>query len=205
MPAPVTNRTMDREVLRGRIYDTAIAEFRARGYEGATIEAIALRAGVAKGTLFNFYRTKLDVLIEYYWDLDARVAPLREKLDARRPVRALVAYADAVEKLVREEGRLGIDLLDQTVDNAALRDVDHRSGESDEKDYARFFARCRDAGTVRANIDPERAGAMFLDLWSGSVRRWMAADRKGSIAAILKPKLEDLFAGIGPAATKRRA
>jgi hypothetical protein len=38
---------------------------------------------------------------------------------------------------------------------------------------------------------------MFLDIWSGSVRRWMAADRRGTISAILKPKLDDLFAGIG--------
>jgi hypothetical protein len=119
-------------------------------------------------------------------------------LDARDPVRALADYAGQVESLLREEGRLGIDLIVQTTNDRTMADVDRRSGDNDERDYVRFFERCRDAGTVRAGLSPERAAALFFDVWAGSVRRWSAGGRAVPLAQILKEKLDDLFIGLGP-------
>jgi AcrR family transcriptional regulator len=42
--------------------DAAIAVFRERGYEGTTIPAIADRAGIAQGTLYNYFPSKEKLL-----------------------------------------------------------------------------------------------------------------------------------------------
>jgi len=42
--------------------DAAIAVFRERGYEGTTIPAIAERAGIAQGTLYNYFPSKEKLL-----------------------------------------------------------------------------------------------------------------------------------------------
>jgi AcrR family transcriptional regulator len=44
------------------IMDAAIAVFRERGYEGTTIPAIAERAGIAQGTLYNYFPSKEKLL-----------------------------------------------------------------------------------------------------------------------------------------------
>lgn len=47
----------------GRILEAAAALFREAGYEGAKIEAIAAKADVSVGTIYNYYRNKGDILV----------------------------------------------------------------------------------------------------------------------------------------------
>src|SRR5439155_17932532 len=44
------------------IMDAALAVFHERGYQGTTIPAIAERAGVAQGTLYNYFTSKEKLL-----------------------------------------------------------------------------------------------------------------------------------------------
>jgi AcrR family transcriptional regulator len=46
-----------------RILEAAAELFRAAGYEGAKIEAIAAQAEVSIGTIYNYYRNKGDLLV----------------------------------------------------------------------------------------------------------------------------------------------
>jgi AcrR family transcriptional regulator len=192
------NRTLPRAELRAKIYVAAISTFREQGYRRATIEAITARAQVAKGTFFNFYKTKLDVLTEYYWQVDARIAPLRAALDPRKPLHSLARYARRVEREFAREGELLVDLLMETMSDEALRQVDHESGESDARQFAQFFDRARALGTARADLDPQKAADLLIDVWAGSIRRWLAAKRGPSLAAIFKSKVAEVFRGLGP-------
>lgn len=46
-----------------RIVEAAAALFREHGYDGARIEAIAERAGLSVGTIYNYYESKGDLLV----------------------------------------------------------------------------------------------------------------------------------------------
>lgn len=192
------NRSRPREELRRAIYEAAIAAFRASGYERATIEAITTRAGVAKGTFFNFYKTKLDVLAEYYWQIDTRLAPLREGLDPAHPVKALARYARAVESELRREGDLLVDLLIQTMRDDAMRKMDQDSGEADARQFANFLRKARAVGRVRRTLDPDKGAALIIDVWAGAMRSWLDGGCKASLARIFTAKVEDLFQGFAP-------
>jgi AcrR family transcriptional regulator len=50
--------------LRERLFQVSLAHFRRRGYTGASVSAITLETGVAKGTFFNHFPTKDHVLSE---------------------------------------------------------------------------------------------------------------------------------------------
>ncbi|QGU93765.1 TetR family transcriptional regulator [Clostridium bovifaecis] len=43
------------------IFEAAIKEFSSNGYNGATVDDIALKAGVAKGTLYYHFKSKEDI------------------------------------------------------------------------------------------------------------------------------------------------
>ena len=47
-----------RTATRGRLLETAAAHFARRGLAGASIDAISLEAGFAKGTIYNYFPSK---------------------------------------------------------------------------------------------------------------------------------------------------
>ena len=67
----------DAAASRLELLDAAAAEFAARGYRGATVDAIARRAGLSKGTFYWVFDSKDDVFR----------ALLEERID--RPVHAI--------------------------------------------------------------------------------------------------------------------
>jgi AcrR family transcriptional regulator len=66
--------TRRRERSRRAIYDAALALVSEVGYQRTTIEGIAARAGVGKQTIYRWWPTKGDVLLEAFLDLSEQAA-----------------------------------------------------------------------------------------------------------------------------------
>jgi len=49
---------------RERLYEAALSLFRSQGYDATTVDQITRRAGLAKGTFFNYFPTK-DAVLRY--------------------------------------------------------------------------------------------------------------------------------------------
>ncbi|QHT62683.1 TetR/AcrR family transcriptional regulator [Paenibacillus lycopersici] len=58
------NRELKKEQTRARIKEAALSLFSEQGYEPATVEAIAKQAGVAKGTFFNYFASKDELICD---------------------------------------------------------------------------------------------------------------------------------------------
>lgn len=54
----MTTLTRDRERTQGRILDAALAEFAAKGFAGARVDAIARRARINKAMLYHYFGSK---------------------------------------------------------------------------------------------------------------------------------------------------
>src|ERR1051325_8506199 len=93
-PPKASKRSENKERTKERILKTALGLFRKQGLEKTTTREISVKAGIAEGTLFNYFKTKEDLalyffqketqdLIEWYEE-EARLqkAPLPEKLFA---------------------------------------------------------------------------------------------------------------------------
>lgn len=63
------NREEKKRATRKKIMDTALELFAEQGYEATTVHQITERAGVAKGTFFNYFECKEDVFcdIQTFW------------------------------------------------------------------------------------------------------------------------------------------
>ena len=55
---PRKRRSASPEARRAAILDAALEEFTARGYEGARLDDVAKRAGIAKGTIYLYFADK---------------------------------------------------------------------------------------------------------------------------------------------------
>lgn len=95
-PPARRSRKDQREATRQRLLDAAFACLVEHGYAGASTAAIAARAGVSSGALFNQFPTKDDLLAATVDDLFAKLvgeldALLATAVDAAdRPVAAVV-------------------------------------------------------------------------------------------------------------------
>ncbi|GGA15174.1 TetR family transcriptional regulator [Paenibacillus marchantiophytorum] len=58
------NREEKKRVTRKKILDSALELFAEHGYDGTTVHLITERAGVAKGTFFNYFDCKEDVFCD---------------------------------------------------------------------------------------------------------------------------------------------
>lgn len=54
-----------RELVKEKILETAVAVFREKGYDEATIDEITRLVGIAKGTFYNFYASKSEILMSW--------------------------------------------------------------------------------------------------------------------------------------------
>ncbi len=58
---------------RARIIDVAIRMFGKRGMEAPTVEEIAAAANVGKGTIYNYFRTKEEIVVAFMVEVEKRL------------------------------------------------------------------------------------------------------------------------------------
>src|SRR5258707_14774994 len=92
---PVMSRTKQEVVLEFRCSEILAAArkvFAKRGFDTATVDDIAAAAGVAKGTLYLYFRSKREIYLEA---LRRDVLALHEETNSR------VAACDTAEEKIR--------------------------------------------------------------------------------------------------------
>ena len=194
----IRNRAMPRVELRDRIQRTALRLFREHGFDSTSVDQIVAAADVAKGTFFNFYKTKQAVLADYYCELDSFMSDRLQELDPTRPAESLDHLFRSMEHRLRDEGDLACVLFREIMQNPSLGAADFDSGLDDCKQYERFFDSCRTCGTVGESVAPRLAAEIVQDLWASTVQRWFHAGRSFPFADVLTQKIKVLFTGLKP-------
>lgn len=191
-----SNRSRPRAELRDAIYQSALTLFREKGFARTSVDDVVAAAGVAKGTFFNFFPTKLDVMKDYYAAIDLEVARCRDRMDPAKPLEAMRAYAAEVEAILLREGDLMLDLLQLTLADAAMRRMDEDSGAADVDGFATYLSAIQTLGCVAQTIDPVRTSAALVDLWAGAVRVWLAHPVAGVLQEQFGWRVDLLFHGL---------
>ena len=76
---PVGRRAQNKEAIRKRIVTAALNLFQTKGFEATTTRAIARKAGIAEGTVFNYFRTKEDIALHFFeLEVDHAIAAVRQ-------------------------------------------------------------------------------------------------------------------------------
>lgn len=74
-----SRRAQNKEAIRKRIVTAALNLFQTKGFESTTTRAIARKANIAEGTVFNYFRTKEDIALYFFeLEVDHAIAAVRE-------------------------------------------------------------------------------------------------------------------------------
>lgn len=171
-------RAETKERTREKILKAALELFRKRGLEGTTTKEISTKAGIAEGTLFNYFRTKEDLALYFFqketsdliewFENDKRMAkaPLPERLFAivHRQLEYIAPYEDFI-------GAVFFRALqpDSKLNPISLESQEHRLR------YLRFIRGILDDAADRGEIPPVGAmGAYAFGLfYIGVVMHWL--------------------------------
>lgn len=157
-------RVRQKQDREARIIEAAASLFQERGFQETTMQDVAGQAGLAVGTLYNYFRSKTDLgLALVRRDTDEGVAAAERivKKPPADPTRALTALLErALAPFARHERKLWRELV-----SAALRDPSFAAGlfAADLRllDQLTTLVRAlQDRGALRPDADPGRAAVV---------------------------------------------
>jgi len=183
--------------IKERLYTAAVELFTERGYDRTSIDEIAERADVARGTFFNHFQRKED-LISAWGDRrrERLVAMLKET--APHHEGAAVRLRQCMSIL----GQIN-DAEHQQTAEMLLAWVKAGHPLMEEPYVSDLFAAIVDEGTrsgeLRADIVPQQVGNVLRDVYLGALYRWFRekpATPNGHLEKELQAALELLLRGI---------
>ncbi|MFB7597051.1 TetR/AcrR family transcriptional regulator [Streptomyces sp. NPDC056160] len=197
-PALPGRRERSKQRIRERIYTSALTLFAEQGYDGTTIDQIAEHADVARGTFFNYFQRKEDLVTAW---AEAR----KQRLEARME-ESLRAHGDGVTVHL-ERCMLALAEFNETereVTSAMLQAWVKAGRPLLEEPYAgHVFATVVEAGRrrgeVAVDIDPMRVGNILRDAYLGLLYRWsQSAEPQVPLHLELREILRIVLSGILP-------
>jgi TetR/AcrR family transcriptional regulator len=173
------------EAKRHTVTEAAVDEFAARGYSGASMNALVKAAGISKGSLFHYFRSKGDlfegIVDAAFGRVRARVKAVRDgTAEAPLEVR-LAALLDAGFDFVDEHPRLASIYFRvlRSGDGPLARRRLEEMAQLSRRFLAELIADARARGEVASDVDAERA-AWLLD---AMMERLLAARHAGDLPA----------------------
>ncbi|MFD4953163.1 TetR/AcrR family transcriptional regulator [Streptomyces sp. NPDC058451] len=180
-PAPDASRRSEKS--RRAIYAAALALVAETGYPKTTIEAIAARAGVGKQTIYRWWPSKADVLMEAFLDLGEQAAARQEGARADRQPDGIPDTGDLAADL-KTVLRATVDALFDPAFEAPARALAAEGLVNDQVGrqyvakllqpqlelYVHRLRSAQDTGAVRPDIDPRIALELFV---SPLAQRWL--------------------------------
>jgi TetR/AcrR family transcriptional regulator, cholesterol catabolism regulator len=199
----LSRRERRKQEVESRIRAVALELFKAQGFEETTVEQIAARADVAKGTFFNYFPRKEAVLWSIAEDvLNEVLEEIGEPGSWRGPAleqvrRIFLHFASLAER----NRALYRTLMMENMRRFWDRGCQQTPGEEEFRDVIRGILRKgRQEGELRAEVDEHTAASLVEAAYMTTMLEWLREDTsRREIKATLNAKFDVIFRGLQPA------
>jgi AcrR family transcriptional regulator len=204
---PSGHREQKKLETRHRIFRSAFELFALRGFDGTTVEQIAKRAHVAKGTVFNYFPHKTAFLLAAHYEWMARLEDDLGPVDswegsARSRLDRILEHLAELSAEHRELSRMVIfeSMREAHLRMGAAGAADPNQAIHPMEDLTKaVIRRGKAAGDIRPEVDDEQAASLIAATTFSTLVRWLV--RGGSardVKAALAAKLDIIFTGLAP-------
>ena len=175
MTSVESRRERKRAAARTHILSTAIGLFSRRGIDAVTIDEIAAAADVGKGTIYNYFAAKEDIVVAFMADLEARLAPAIARFrPGERPVdRALADYILLHFRLKAPyHAFVRVFLAQMFMDTARFLPYMVEMQKYIDPPLQSLFSALEERGALRAGIDLSQLILSFKTMHLGLTALW---------------------------------
>lgn len=208
---------------RERIFQAALSLFLEKGFDATTVEEIAERADVAKGTVFNYFPNKRAFLAsmgeEWMAQITADLGPIHAWTgSAREQLGEVALHTAQLAAQHRELARLVV--FESMREAHAVMGAGPPEGDPPapvghgppqhqpgppvhhlEALARQVVVRAQEAGGIRAGVDPAQAASLIGGAVSHTLIRWLV--QGGPVEEMrrsISGQLDIIFAGLSPRA-----
>ncbi len=192
-------RSDKKAATREALIRTALDLFARNGFEETTVAQITKEAGVAKGTFFNYFETKYDLLIRV---IEEQVAEAKERL---------AQLADSDLALADELSRIMVGLASPLPYTPALVRAIFRSSLATPEMGSGHVAPAMDLvgaiipvialgqerGEFRQDLPAGQIAYLIVQTYFGALWAWAMAPNQESLAQTIAVSYHVFFQGIG--------
>ncbi len=190
---------------RTREFDEEVAVQRAmrlfwrKGYETATLPDLLKTMRISRGSFYNAFGTKRDVLIravQRYLDtgMDGLLLPLGAENAGRAEIEK--TFAQLLDYMTSPRGRqgclIGNSMTDLALHDAELRELFLRGRKQTEDALTLAFANGQASGAIRNGANPRSAGRFLLNTISGLMVSCKTDPRPDELGDIIRMALRVL-------------
>ena len=181
---------------RRKLIQSAKHLFDEHGFDAVSVDQIVKKANVAKGTFYQYYETKLDVLSDVVRDIgaDKFKAALEEVEAGKSALEILDRFIYAQCEWFEANAKVAEALL-----MASLKTVGHDLKE--EHRHSRVFLTklmrlAQQQGRVRDELDPRQIAKVIGGALVISVLAWCQNPKSGQLKPTMKQSLDIIINGV---------
>lgn len=192
------------EMMKEALFGATVAVLSGHGVDGLTMDRVAAAAGMAKGSLYRYFRSKRDLLeFVYAKTLDPVFQHLDETVASERPaVEKLSGQLRALLEHVARHAQVHKLLFEDEAARGLLQPSERRTVEAASRRLAEVFRQGISEGVFRP-ADPLMLAHMYLGLVKGVLQSRPGLedrDQRESVhRLILNTFLNGIAAERGPA------
>jgi AcrR family transcriptional regulator len=183
-------RAQNKEAIRKRIVTAALSLFQTKGFDATTTKAIARKAGIAEGTVFNYFRTKEDIALHFFeQEVDQAIASVRDNPRLRKAPLEEKLFAlvhSQIEFLAPYERFIGAAFIHALKPASPLGIFSHRAQELRHR-YVGFVQELLDESVPKHRHSPLTflAPEVFWIYYLGALLYWLhdsSPDKQNTLA-----------------------
>lgn len=198
MASSGSKREALKEQRKEALYAAAAALFRTRGFDETRVEEITQAAGVAKGTFFNYFPTKEDVLL---YISERHLSRLGAGNSALAQERSAVAALKSFLRLLAANIEQDKDLIALAVDKAMK--ITHLAPASDGGRFGLqglltlMIRRGQHTGEIHPAVDPALVAQILQGLYYQQLVIWRQENFGFDLGERLSEVVDLLLVGVG--------
>ena len=176
-------RAEGKAAIRERIVKAALSLFQTKGFDSTTTKAIARKAGIAEGTVFNYFKSKDDIALHFFEAaVDSAMVAVRDnpRLQKAPLEEKLFALVHAqLEYLAPYENFIGAAMIHALKPSSPLGPFSHRAMELRHR-YLRFVEELIDESIPKKkNPLGFMAPEVFWIYYMGALLYWLYDSSEG--------------------------
>ncbi|SDW42819.1 TetR/AcrR family transcriptional regulator [Paenibacillus sp. CF384] len=189
------NRELKKEQTRTRIKEAALSLFAELGYEQTSVESIAKQAGVAKGTFFNYFSCKDELIcdLQAFFALN-EVAKLKDKPGPLVPRLQLLIFQ--IVKQFELSKPLMRALFQAILGSAKALDTHNSMLTSLKEALLPLIAEGQENGEFRRDMPAEMMAQQAFQAYFGTLFVWSMEENEDSLDNRMAITFELFFKGI---------
>jgi AcrR family transcriptional regulator len=163
----IRKRALD-EMMKEALFEATIAVLSAHGVEGMTMDRVALAAGVAKGSVYNYFQSKKDLLeFVYKKTIDPIFEDLAQRATAEQPaIEKLETHLRTMLEHVAKHVRVIKLLFEDDTAQGLLQSSERNARQAGSQHLADIFRQGIAEGVFRP-ADPLALAYMYFGLTKG--------------------------------------